>query len=107
MIHAILLETNGCATTSYGYEVELHPAPHRGESPVPAGELYGATRSGCGYGVNLRWLSPTQLALEFREADNVAIRSRVEVGGRSVVIVLRSGVSDEEAPCGGMAANIG
>lgn len=107
LTHAILLETNGGATTSYGYEVELHPAPHRGEEPVPAGRLYGATRSGCAYGLNLRWMSPTKLALEFGEADNVDVPSRVNVGGRAMAITARSGVADPNAPCGGMAASRG
>ena len=105
--HAILLETNGGATTSFGYEVELHPAPHQGEEPVPAGKVYGATRSGCAFGVNLRWVSPTELALEFAQADNIAVPETVKVGGRSITITARSGVSDANAPCGGMAASKG
>lgn len=106
-IHAILSETNGGATTSYGYEIELHPAPYRGEDPVPAGTLYGAARSACSYGVNLRWLSPDELAVEFLEADKVALPDKVGVGGKTVRIVSRAGVSDGNAPCGGMLASKG
>jgi hypothetical protein len=105
LTHAILLETNGGATTSYGYKVELHPAPHQGEEPVPAGGLYGATRSECAYGVNLRWLSPAELALEFSKADNVDVPAEVNVGGRAIAITTRSGVLDPDAPCGGMAVS--
>ena len=32
LTHAILSETNGGATTSYGYKIELHPAPHEGKN---------------------------------------------------------------------------
>lgn len=107
LTHAILSETNGGATTSYGYKIELHPAPHEGEEPVPAGRLYGATRSECAYGVNLRWLSPTELALEFSEADSLDVPAKVKVGDRGITITARAGVSDTEAPCGGMAVNRG
>jgi hypothetical protein len=105
LTHAILLETNGGATTSYGYEIGLHPAPHQGEQPVPAGRLYGAVRNGCAYGVNLRWLSPTELALEFSEARNLDVPAKVTVGGRAIAVVTRPGVSDPDAPCGSMSAN--
>lgn len=37
LTHAILSETNGGATTSVGYVIELHPALHKGEQPVEAG----------------------------------------------------------------------
>jgi hypothetical protein len=104
-VHAILLETNGGATTSYGYEVELHPAPHQNEKPSPAGRLYGATRSSCAYGVNIGWLSPDHLTLEYDQADRVAVPPKVDVAGRTITIETKSGVPDADAPCGGMAVN--
>ncbi|MFN3943383.1 MAG: hypothetical protein ACK4K7_00470 [Allosphingosinicella sp.] len=105
LTHAILLETNGGATTSYGYEIELHPAPHQGEQPVPAGRLYGAVRNGCASGVTLRWLSPTELVLDFSEARDVDVPAQVMVGGRAIAVIPRSGVSDPGAPCGSMGAH--
>lgn len=105
LTHAILMETNGGATTSYGYEIELHPAPHEGEEPVLAGRVYGATRSECAYGVNLRWLSPTELALEFSKADSLDIPAKVNVGGKAITITAQAGVSDTDAACGGMAVS--
>ena len=104
---AVLFETNGGATTAFGYEIELQPASSDSDETVAAGELYGAGRSSCSWGVNLRWLSPTELAIEFMEADRTAIPVQVEVGGKSVTIQEHSGVSDEAAPCGGMLANRG
>lgn len=105
-IQAVLFETNGGATTSYGYEIELHGSKS-GNNPVMGGSLYGATRSECGYGVNLRWLSSTQLAIQFLEADQADMPATVRVGRRTVQIVPQRGVSDETAPCGGMLANLG
>ncbi|WP_435417158.1 hypothetical protein WAB17_09710 [Parerythrobacter aurantius] len=103
---AVLFETNGGATTSYGYEIELEPASQDGEVAA-AGQLLGAARSQCSWGVNLRWLSPTELAIDFKEAERTEIPKRVEVGAKSVTITERSGISDKAAPCGGMLANLG
>jgi hypothetical protein len=104
-IQAILFETNGGATTSYGYEIELHGSKS-GNHPVSGGRLYGAARSECSYGVNLRWLSPAELAIQFMAADQTDIPATVRVGTRAVKIVQQRGLSDETAPCGGMLANI-
>jgi hypothetical protein len=103
--HAILLETNGGATTSFGYVVELHPADHQGERPVSAGTLYGAVRSDCAYGVDLRWLGSTTLALRFESAKQVHLPSSVMVGGRRVRVIAQAGHRNVAAPCGGMVAS--
>ena len=103
---AVLYETNDGATTPFGYEIELEPTSHDVD-PVAAGTLYGAIRSECSWGVNLHWLSPTELAVDFKEADQREIPTSVEVGAKSVDLRERSGQSDEAAPCGGMLANLG
>ena len=55
-VDAVLLETNGGATTSFGYEVYV---VERGAEPIgePAVFLYGAIRNQSAYGVNLKWES--------------------------------------------------
>jgi hypothetical protein len=103
---AILFETNGGATTAFGYEIKLRRARAGTDDTVAAGELYGATRSDCSWGVNLRWSSPTELVVEFMEADQTKLPAQVQIGNKSVVVTQRSGVSDEAAPCGGMLANL-
>lgn len=103
----ILFETNGGATTAYGYQIELQPAFQVGDEVVAAGELYGAARSQCSWGVNIHWLSSTELAVEFMVAHRTTIPAKVKVGDKTVTIMQRSGVSDKAAPCGGMLANIG
>jgi len=105
--HAILLETNGGATTSFGYLVELHPADHEGEPPVNAGNLYGAVRSDCAYGIDLHWLDPTTLVLRFDSAKQVRVPYSVVVGGRRVRIAPQAGYKNDTAPCGGMLASSG
>jgi len=103
--HAILYETNGGATTSLGYIVELHSAPHDGTAPVNAGKLYGAARSECAYGVDLHWLTPSTLALRFASARQLKVPSSVTVDGRKIQLVTQAGRVNNAAPCGGMAAS--
>jgi hypothetical protein len=104
--HAILIETNGGATTSYGYLVELHPGGHGGEPPVQAGNLYGATRSACAYGVDLRWRSPNNLALRFDSAEQIDVPATVVVGGKRIRLTVERGTVNPNAACGGMAASL-
>ena len=104
-IHAILLETNGGATTSYGYVVELHPADHQGETPVNAGSLYGAVRSECAYGVDLHWFNPSTLALRYKSAKQANVPKSVIVDGQRIHLLAQGGRVNAAAPCGGMAAS--
>jgi len=55
-VDAVLVETNGGATTSFGYEVLILPhgqQPKRSDHAVVS--LYGAGRNDHAYGANLRW----------------------------------------------------
>ncbi|QNO26213.1 hypothetical protein EEB18_015715 [Sphingopyxis sp. OPL5] len=104
-VHAILLETNGGATTSFGYLIELHPADHQGEKPVNAGSLYGAVRSDCAYGIDLHWNDANTLVLRFDSAKKMDVPASVTVAGKRIRIAVEDGMKNESAPCGGMAAN--
>ena len=103
--HAILSETNGGATTSFSYVVELHPSDHNGDTPVNAGTVYGAVRSECAFGVDLQWLDPSTLALRFEKAQQTNVPTSVVVGGRRIRIVVQAGEVNDDAPCGGMLAS--
>ena len=110
-VDAVLYETNGGATTSFGYEVwvvSLSASVSRSEAsryPTPA-YLYGAVRSSRAYGVNLRWENRGTIVIEYLEARDVVQNvSEVRVGGESVRVVLRPGVEDPTAPAGGMLYN--
>jgi hypothetical protein len=104
-IYAIVSETNGGATTSYGYLVELHPSDYQGEKPVSAGVLDGAARSECANAVNLRWVDDDTLAIRFYDTKRTDIPEAVTVGDRRIRIIAQSGVNDAAAPCGEMAAS--
>jgi hypothetical protein len=106
IIDAVVAETNGGATTSFGYRIYVvrHGAKLSGE---PVAALYGATRNDHAYGVNLRWESSKTLAIEFLNAKSKRIEeSNISIDGQSVDIVLRGGLLDAMAPSGGLLYNL-
>jgi hypothetical protein len=106
-VDAVLVETNGGATTSFGYLVYVVPRGGAIEEGAEAASLYAAVRSSNAYGVNLRWLSASELAVEFLSARQAHVpRPSVVVAGREVVVLLVDGVADPTAPPGGMLYNL-
>jgi hypothetical protein len=107
-IDAVLTETNGGATTSFGYLVYL--VPRGASAPHDSGRVAmidGGTRNDQAWGVNLKWLSPDLLSVEYLSARYTDLpQSTVPVGGRDIGILLISGVNDPEAPPGGMLYNL-
>ncbi len=105
-IDAVLFETNGGATTSFGYEVYV---VERGAKPSgsPAVLLYGAVRNQHAYGANLRWPSPDSLAVEYLSAKSAKVKMDTQpVGTQAIHFALREGVTDNAAPPGGMLYNL-
>jgi hypothetical protein len=105
-IEAVLFETNGGATTSFGYEVYVL---ERGAQPSvsPAVSLYGAARNPNAYGVNLKWSSPNSLAIEYQSAKSAKVNMQTQsVGTQTILFALREGVTDNAAPSGGMLYNL-
>jgi hypothetical protein len=103
---ATVTETNGGALTDFGYRVEVARNWPIGW-PTTAAYLYGATRSDCAYGVNVRWIDDDTLSIDYQQAKDADVADRIGVLGRSVRVVARSGVTDPTAPCGGVAYNLG
>jgi len=104
-LDAVLMESSGGATTSFGYDVEV--VPHAGKADAaPAATLYGATRNGQAYGANLRWVGARELSVEYLQARWTRQQeSTATVGTEKVTVVLHPGVTDNAAPPGGMAYN--
>lgn len=105
-VEAILIETNGGATTDFGYKVLVG---ERGSwfSRTQVAWLYGAGRNEHAYGANLKWHTDTELFVEYLEAQEQELKERkVYVAGRNIEIVLKSGVTDSAAPAGGMLFNL-
>jgi hypothetical protein len=104
-LEAVLIETNGGATTSFGYEIWVREKGHRSGSQVA--RLYGAVRNDVAYGANLRWTDDSGLWVEYREARTDTLdRPVVRIGGREIRVALRPHVSDPNAPAGGMLFNL-
>src|SRR5690348_12320464 len=61
---ATVIEINGGAATSFGYEVRI---ARKGFSVggTKVASLYGAVRNDHAYGVNLRWVSDQELHVEY------------------------------------------
>lgn len=104
-VDAVLVETNDGATTAFGYEIHI---VERGKSyGEAAATLHGAVRNENAYGANLRWLTDSDLLVEYQRAlAQVIERTSVRVAGRDIRIVLRPGVLDSNAPAGGMLYNL-
>lgn len=105
LVTAILEETNGGATTSFGYNVYLE-TKELWSSRIRVAELYGTTRSECAYGLDFVWRSPVELELRYKQSK-IAPETPIEVLLDDVIyrVELRPGIENEHAPCGGMLYN--
>src|SRR5882724_5363801 len=104
---AVLVETNGGATTSFGYQIFLLPRDKRPKRGDPAvANLYGAVRSERAYGVSLRWQDENTLAVEYLEARHADLRNaELNVSGHAIRIIMKPGITDSVAP-GGVCSSI-
>lgn len=106
-VDAVIVETNGGAMASFGYEVFVIPTGKSTWMKQNVAFLYGAVRNEQAYGVNLRWDSSSDLAIEYLEArQEDLLTPAVSVGGEQVRVTLRSGINDPAAPPGGMLYNL-
>ena len=104
-VDAVLFETNGGATTSFGYQVYVVECGAK-PSGSPAVLLYDAVRNEHAYGANLVWLSPGSLVVEYLSAKFAKLNTQKQsVGTQTIHFVLRDGVTDNAAPSGGMLYN--
>jgi hypothetical protein len=104
-ILARVVEVNGGATTDFLYTVHVRRNWLFPLWDYQVADLYGAGRSECAYGVNLRWEDNRTLAIEYLDAKDVNIDRALSVLGHRINVVPRPGVVDEAAPCGGMLYN--
>lgn len=107
VIDALVIESNGGATTSFWYDVCL--VPHGGTCHVTdsISTIYGAVRNNEAYGVNARWATNSLLQIEYLEARRaVPAKTVANVSDRTVDVELRPGTLDPSAPPGGMLFNL-
>lgn len=105
-LDAILVETNGGATASFGYEVYVVESAGKPDGS-PAAFMYEAVRNKHAYGANLRWEKPNLVAIEFLNAKWSELKtSTVLVGDQEIFLEMRSGILDASAAPGGMLYNL-
>jgi hypothetical protein len=106
-LEAVVVERNGGATTSFGYEVYVVPQGQRPYAGTLVADFYGAVRNESAYGVNARWAAGHQLQIEYLTAQVATLRhAETTIAGTSVQVVLRDSVRDPSAPPGGMLYNL-
>ena len=104
-VDAVLIESNGGATTSFWYDVYLVSSGRKPSNDSVA-YLYGAARNANAYGVNLKWQAADTLVIEYLSArDAKQTSSVVRRGEQDIQVVLRQGITDPKAPPGGMLYN--
>lgn len=107
LVDAVVIEGSAGATTTFVYEVCL--VAHGGvcRKGAAAASLVRAERSDRAYGVNVRWADSQHLIVEYLRAASTSIhRSPSVIDGQAISIRLQSGISDENAPQGGMYYNM-
>jgi hypothetical protein len=106
-IEGLVVETNGGATVSFGYEVHMVQTGRPMSSGPRVALLYGARRNANAFGVNLKWIGPNSLAIEYLEAKSVRIEdASPSIAGRLFKVALVAGINDPIAPAGGMLYNL-
>ncbi|MBK9164668.1 MAG: hypothetical protein IPM21_12330 [Acidobacteria bacterium] len=109
-VDALLVETNGGATTSFGYSVFVVPKGVRLKSrddKYIVATLYGAVRSKSAYGANLNWPARDRLSIEYLDAKSAKVlNSRIIFADYHVSVELNKGIEDSSAPAGGMLYNL-
>jgi|SRR5712671_8124212 len=93
---ATVVETNGGASTSFGYDVTLQRVAWPHES-FKVADLYGALRNRGSYGVNIRWGSSFNLIVEYMAAKRVAETNWLWLRTTTPVhITLQGGINDND-----------
>lgn len=106
-VEAVLVETNGGATTSFGYRIFLVTKGQKWNKGVEVAFLYGAGRNDRAYGVNLKWSTAENLRVEYFKAKQAdLLKKLVEIADQNITIELQDGIKDENAPAGGMLYNL-
>lgn len=106
-VDAVLLEENGGATVSFAYSIYLVSIGAKPASADRVAGLYAAGRSDRAYGANLKWQGVDTLRIEFLKARKRRyFNHQAQVNGRRVRILLVDGMSDPDAPPGGMLYNL-
>ena len=101
---ATVTEVDAGATVDFAYDVRVFRNwPWHWDYSVA--RLYGAVRSECAYGVDLKWIGSDTLMISYKEAKDADIKKSIDLIGRTIKIVHRPGVDTSSVPCGAMEAD--
>lgn len=103
-LDAVVMETNGGATTSFGYEVVVVGRGRSAFWGTTVARLYGAIRNQSAYGVNAKWRGAGLLYIEYLEARSAEVEGGAlfDMGTTLVAVILAPGLNDPTACPGGM-----
>jgi hypothetical protein len=94
-VDAVVVESNSGATTDFTFSVYLVAAGDTWQEGRRIVRLYGATKSESTYGVNLRWVEPGKLAVEYLGARGTKVdTTSVRIGRKEWEVVLRPGTRE-------------
>jgi hypothetical protein len=99
---AVVVETNGGATTSLSYQVFTVPAGAAWTGHRYVASLYAAMRSDSAHGVTPVWHGDSELSIAYQKADRAELGSSRRAPVR---VRLMPGVSDAAARAGGTGRN--
>jgi len=104
-IEATVTEVNRGVTAGLGYRVDVEERGLRiFNRRRRAADLYNALRSDSAYGVNVVWKDARTLSVQYWRAAQATVARTVSLpDGRSVSVVLDSGVVDPHARAGAMS----
>ena len=93
---ATVVETNGGASTSFGYDVNVQRVAWPHES-VKVADVYGAIRNSGSYGVDVRWGSSSNLIVEYMAAKRAAATNSLWLRITTPIhITLHDGIDDHD-----------
>jgi hypothetical protein len=107
VVEAQLDESNGGATTNFGYVVSLTGVSSSATTAVRVASAHGANRNDQAYGMTLVWVDANTLEIQYWQARSATVeRPSVSIDGMTITTRMKPGVRDESAPAGGMLYNI-
>jgi hypothetical protein len=103
----VILEGSAGAMTSFLHEICLVPHGKACGDEDKVASLYSAARSEHAAGVNIHWAGTKRLTVEYSNAKLMPMhRPLATLEGKALSISQQSGITDANAPQGGMYYNM-
>jgi hypothetical protein len=104
---AIIVESNGGATTSFGYDIYIVKYGRKFKDSKRLLNIYGAVQNDNAYGVSITWQGSSTVILGYLKAKSIQKFSESTViDGQTIELIVQSGVNNPSSPSGGMLYNL-